>query len=171
VLLEALALFPEYHYALDSLAKVRTAQNKHEDAADLRRRHYAAAPHPENLFALATALERAGRTSDARVAYAEFERQAVEESMSRDNANRELVFYYVDHAGKADQALRIAEMEIARRQDVYTLDAYAWALHANNRPREAGEHVERALAVGVKDPEILSRAAIIQGRAAAAARP
>jgi hypothetical protein len=72
-----------------------------------------------------------------------------------------LVFYYVDHAKKPADALRIATLEIGRRQDVYTLDAYAWALFANDRIREARDYSERALAVGVKDPEVLARAAAI----------
>jgi Flp pilus assembly protein TadD len=58
-------------------------------------------------------------------------------------------------------------MEVARRQDVYTLDAYAWALHVNGRHREARESIGRALAVGIKDPEVLARADVIE----AATRP
>ena len=52
-----------------ALAKVRSAQKKHGEAADLLKRRYAAAPHPENLFALAEALERAGRRAEARAAF------------------------------------------------------------------------------------------------------
>ena len=58
------------------------------------------------------------------------------------------------------EALRIAHVEIARRQDVHTLEAYAWALHANRRTGGASI-MRRALDVGVKDPEILAHAAII----------
>jgi hypothetical protein len=77
---------------------------------------------------------------------------------SADNANRELIFYYANRARKPAEALRVAEMEIARRQDVYTLDAYAWALHVNNRHAEARRQIDRALAVGVVDPLILKHA-------------
>jgi tetratricopeptide (TPR) repeat protein len=162
ILEEALSLVPEYHYALAALAKVRTAQRRHPEAADLLRRRYAAAPHPENLFALGEALERAGRDAEARRAYADFAPLALRESAGWDNANRELVFYYANHAKKPAEALRIAEMELARRQDVYTLDAYAWALHASGRKREARDAIRRALDVGIKDPDVLARAAVIQ---------
>jgi len=162
---EALRLFPDYHYALANLAKVRSVQKRYAEAADLLKRRYEAAPHPENLFAFAEALERAGRRDAAKSPFAEFEAKALRESSGWDNANRELVFYYVNHARKPAEALKIAEMEFARRQDVYTLDAYAWALYASNRHREALEHMERALAVGVKDPEMLSRAVIIKSKA------
>jgi predicted Zn-dependent protease len=166
ILQEALALFPNYHYALGNLAKVRLSQKKLFEAVDLLKRHYAAAPHPENLYVLAEAYQRAGRRADAKAAYAAFEAQALRESGTWDNANRELVFYYADRAKKPGEALKVAELEFSRRQDVYTLGAYAWALHVNKRSREAREQMGRALAVGVKDPELLSRAAIIAGKRA-----
>ncbi|NOT43404.1 MAG: tetratricopeptide repeat protein, partial [Acidobacteria bacterium] len=159
---QALALFPDYHYALAGLAKVRLAQERATEAATLLQRRYDAAPHPENLFALAEALDRAGRRPEARAAFEDFERLALRESEGWDNANRELVFYYANHADQPAKALAIAEREVARRHDVYTLDAYAWALHANDRHDEAHAQIARALAVGVKDPELLRRAGAIE---------
>lgn len=158
---EALVVFPGYHYALANLAKVRSAQDKHADSVDLLKRRYEAAPHPENLYELAEALVRSGRQSEADAAYAAFEIQALREAESWDNANRELVFYYANRARKPEQALRIARMEIERRHDVYTLDAYAWALHVSNDHRKAREFMDRALAIGTKDPAMLSRAKAI----------
>jgi tetratricopeptide (TPR) repeat protein len=162
ILQEALTLFPEYHYALANMAKVRSAQKKHNEAAELLKRRYAAAPHPENLFALAEGLEHAGRRAEAKTAFKEFEGRALRESVTWDNANRELIFYYANYAKKPVEALKIAQMEFRRRQDVYTLDAFAWALHVNKRHKEAIEHIDRALAVGLQDPEVLARAAIIR---------
>jgi tetratricopeptide (TPR) repeat protein len=161
VLNDALALFPDYHYALANLAKVRSAQKRHVDAVTLLRRRYEAAPHPENLYELAEALARAGRSSEAKAAYGDFEAKARAEMKGFDNANRELIYYYTDHARKPAEALKVAELEIGRREDVYTRTAYAWALHVNGRTREAGEQIESALAVGVRDPEILRRAGAI----------
>jgi tetratricopeptide (TPR) repeat protein len=163
VITRALAIFPGYHYALANLAKVRTAQNRHDDAVQLLRRRYDAAPHPENLFALAEALDRAGRVTEARAAFEEFETKARKEMDGADNANRELVLYYADHARRPEEALRVARLEIARRRDVYTLDAYAWALHASGQTAEARTQIERALAVGVRDPVILAHARSIRG--------
>ena len=163
LLKEALTLFPNYHYALANLAKIRSGQKKHAEAVSLLKQRYDAAPHAENLYAYAQELERAGRLQEARTAFAEFEQRALLESQRWDNANRELIFYYADHSRPKD-ALRIAQMEVDRRQDVYTLDAYAWALHKNHKDREASDYMKRALAVGLKDPEVLARAAIIEGR-------
>jgi tetratricopeptide (TPR) repeat protein len=160
---EALGTFPDYHYALGQLGKLRTSQGRHAEAVALFKRRYDAAPHPENLFELARSLDRAGRRSEARTAYATFETQARAESNQWDNANRELIHYLVDVAKRPEEALRVATLEYGRRQDVYTLDAYAWALHARRRTAEARDIIRRALEVGIKDPDVLAHAQIIEG--------
>jgi tetratricopeptide (TPR) repeat protein len=162
VLTDALALFPDYHYALGYLARVRTVSGDHAAAAELLTRRYQVAPHPENLYELARALDASGRRRDAQAAYARFETDALKESASWDNANRELVFYYADVARKPAEALKIGSLEFSRRKDVYTLDAYAWALYASGRIPDAREQIRRALAVGIKDPAMLARAATIE---------
>lgn len=158
---QALAIVPDYHYALAALAKVRLGQRRAADAVTLLRRHVAVAPHPENFFGLAEALRAAGLDADARTAYAEFETRARQEMDGWDNANRELIFYYAGQGKRPADALRLAEFEKARRQDVATLDAYAWALHANARRTEAREVMARVLAVGVREPDTLARARTI----------
>ena len=162
VLNEALGLFPAYHYALANMAKVRTAQGRHAEAADLLKTRYQSAPHPENLYDLAVALKRAGKIAEAEKAFAEFERKARAEMNSWDNANRELIFYYTDHACKPDEALRIAKLEIDRRQDAYTQDAYAWALHSSGRRAEARKQIDAALSVGIRDPKLLAHSKAIR---------
>jgi tetratricopeptide (TPR) repeat protein len=158
LLSEAARVFPDYHYTLAELAKVRSRQGKYEEAAALLKQRYDAAPHPENLYDLGRALHAAGRRSEARRAFATFEEKALAESEKWDNANRELIAYYLDVAGKREDALRIASLEFARRQDVYTLAVYARALHANRRTSEARAIMRRALDVGVKDPDVLAHA-------------
>src|SRR5207302_9023113 len=98
ILKQALYLFPGYHYALGNLAKVRLQQKHYDEAVDLLQQRYQAAPHAENLYDLAEALEHAGRTVEAKKAFAEFEAKSLLESVRRDNSNRELIFYYADHA-------------------------------------------------------------------------
>jgi len=157
----ALALFPDYHYALGVLAQVRAAQERLADAVELQAHRYRIAPHPENLFQLAKAQERAGRRDDARTSFREFERTALAEAGKADNSNRELVFYYADHARDAARALAISRAELARRQDVFTLDAHAWALHRAGRHVEAKRTMQRALDVGIRDAAMRYRAGVI----------
>jgi len=53
---------------------------------------------------------------------------------------------------------------IARRRDVATIDAYAWALHRSGMHREAREEMKKALAIGATDPNILKHARAIEAR-------
>jgi tetratricopeptide (TPR) repeat protein len=158
VVTQALELYPDYHYALAELARIRTAQDRYEDAVQLFRKRYAVAAHPENLFDLAQALHRAGKRREARELFHRFEKEALAESTGADNANRELIRYYVDYAKKPKAAWRIAEQEFSRRQDVQTLDLYAWALFATGQKEDARRQLKRALAVGARDPELLKHA-------------
>jgi tetratricopeptide (TPR) repeat protein len=161
LLLQALTVSPGYPCALGHLARVREAQKRFGDAVLLLQQRYQAAPRPGNLYELAEALQSAGRDGEARKAFTEFESQAVRESAKRDNSNRELVFYYADHAHRPAQALKPAEQEYDRRHDVYTLDAYAWALHVNGQDPEARKQIETALAVGIRDAKLFFHAGVI----------
>src|SRR5690242_5635642 len=88
---QALAIFPGYHYALGNLAKVRIEQKRYGAAVDLLQQRYRAAPHAENLYDLAEALELARRTEEAKKAFAEFETKSLLETVRADNSNRELI--------------------------------------------------------------------------------
>jgi len=158
VLQQALAMFPGYHYAMANLAKVRIQQKRYTEAMELLQQRYQAAPHAENLYELAEALQLAGRPEQARKAFAEFEQKSLLESHRADNSNRELIFYYADHANEPANALKVAQREFAWRHDVYTLDALAWALYVNGRFEEARKHIDVALAVGIRDAKLFRHA-------------
>jgi tetratricopeptide (TPR) repeat protein len=155
---QALAIFPGYHYALGNLAKVLIEQKRYEDAVNLLQQRYDTARHAENLYDLAEALELAGHSQEAQKVFVEFETKSMLESVRVDNSNRELIFYYADHAHQPVKALEVAQAEYARRHDVFTLDAYAWALHLNGRDAEARKQIDAALAVGIRDAKMLGHA-------------
>jgi tetratricopeptide (TPR) repeat protein len=158
LLQQALSEFPNYHYALANLAKVRLQQKRYEEATQLYRQRYNAASHAENLYDLAEALELSGRHDQAETAFAEFEKKSLAETGKADNSNHELVLYYADYAKQPQKALEVAQRELARRQDVYTLDCYAWALYANGKYSEAQQQIQRALSVGIQDAKLLRHA-------------
>ncbi len=160
---QALMLFPKYHYALGYLAKVRVSQQRYQEAVSLLRELCSALPHAENIHALAQALDLA-KSPEAPQTYAEFEKRALAESVSQDNANRELIAYYADYAKKPHEALRIAEIERSRRHDVYTLDAYAWALSQSGNHLQARKEMDQALAVGIKNAEFFYHSGVIASR-------
>src|SRR5262249_43209321 len=76
---QALAAFPGDHTALGQLARVREAQGRWPEAAELLQQRQKGAPHPENLYELAEALQRAGRKREAKAAFADFEKGALKE--------------------------------------------------------------------------------------------
>ena len=160
----ALELFPDYHYALAELAHIRMAQGRSDEAVELFETRYRVAPHPENLYDVAKAKRRAGRgtQADAAALFSEFERLALMESEANDNANRELVYYYADVAHEPAAGLRIARMASGRRQDVFTLDAYAWALLRAGNSEEAWEQMQTALAPGIQNATFLYHAGCIR---------
>ncbi|MGD1022794.1 MAG: tetratricopeptide repeat protein [Candidatus Sulfotelmatobacter sp.] len=155
---QALTLSPNYPSALGNLAQVRIAQKRYAEAVVLLEQRYQSAPRAANLYDLAEALQLAGRDGEAKKAFGEFEEKALAESSGMNNSNRELIFYYADHAHRPAKAMEVAQREYAWRHDVYTLDAYAWALHVNGQDAEARKRIETALAVGVRDERLLSHA-------------
>jgi hypothetical protein len=110
---------------------------------------------------LAEALDLAGQTEESQKDFAEFERKSLAETGIADNSNHELIAYYVDHAHQPEKALAVAEREIGRRKDIFTLDCYAWALAANHKYEVAEAQMQKALQVGTKDPKILAHAKFI----------
>jgi tetratricopeptide (TPR) repeat protein len=163
LLQQALTAFPGYPGALEGLAHVRIAQKRYEDAVALLQRREestseAAAHRASNLYQLAEALQLAGHTGEAQKAFEEFEGRALEASARKDNSNGELIFYYADHAHQPAKALKIAQQEYSWRRDVYTLDAYAWALHVTGQDAEARKQIEIGIAVGVRDSKLFLHA-------------
>ncbi|MGO4884327.1 MAG: tetratricopeptide repeat protein [Bryobacteraceae bacterium] len=152
---------PGYQPAAAELARVRIQQHEYADAVTLLRERYKKVPRPDVQFELARALHLAGREAESQAAYRDFERDARAVMDAPLNYNRELVWYYTDCAPNAAEALRVAKMEAARRHDVDTLDAYAWALAASGDAAEARKQMDKALAVGLRDAEFFYRAGVI----------
>src|ERR1700685_1310926 len=155
---QALTSVPTQPSALGNLAQVRITQKRNAEALVLLQQRDQGIPHAENLYDLAEVLQLAGRDTEAKKAFADFETKSLAESGRKANSNRELVFYYADHAHQPAKALEVAKQEYAWRHDVYTLDAYAWALHVNGQDAEARKQIEAALPVGIRDAKILRHA-------------
>ena len=161
LLKQALELFSGYHPATEELASVYEAQHRYDDAVTLLRQLQQALPTARNTYALAEGLALAGQANLATSEFAEFLREALRESASKNNANRELVFYYADRAHQPAKALEIAAKERVWRHDISTLDAYAWALHVSGQDAEARKQMDIALAVGTREPAILAHSSQI----------
>jgi tetratricopeptide (TPR) repeat protein len=169
----ALEKFPGYYLTLEGLASVQMAVGHPLEAEQLLRQRNEHFPSATSHYALAKALEGSGKTAEANAAYIAFEQEARRMINAPDNANQELVFYHLGHGRDPAEALRIARIEIARRHDVDTLDAYAWALSSNGQYQEAQREIAVALAVGVREAAMFYHAGVISanlGDNASAAR-
>ena len=160
----AVAQFPGYYLSLETLACLRSAQGRNDEAVDLWRRRNQQEPTAESLYGLAQALDQAGRRDEAKIAYAEFEHAATGLVDRPANANRQLILYEAEYAHNSREALRIARLEATRRHDVFTLDAYAWALAASGQYAEAKAQMEKALALGTEDATFFYHAGVIASK-------
>jgi tetratricopeptide (TPR) repeat protein len=160
----ALQQFPGYYVALESLARVQAARQHYSQAVDLLRQRNLNFPTAASRYSLAQALERAGQATEAESAYKEFVKTARPLIDASQNANQELISYYLGRGDNPAEALRISQLEITKRHDVNSLDAYAWALFANGRYEEGQKQIATALAVGVREARIFYHAGAIAAK-------
>jgi tetratricopeptide (TPR) repeat protein len=152
-------LVPAYPYTLRNVARVRLGQHRYSESIALLLQEEKAAPSDAVvLYQLAKAEELAGQVGEAAKNYAKFEAAAKTLIDKPSNGNRDLTFYYADHVRNWPQALNVAQHEIAIRQDVWTLDAYAWALYGNGHYAEADMQMQKALTVGVRGAQLFDHA-------------
>jgi tetratricopeptide (TPR) repeat protein len=164
LLQSAMQRFPGYYAALEASAQVQTARQHYSEAVDLLRLRNLRFPTTSSRYTLAEALERGGQATEAASAYTDFVAMARPLINNNDNANEELISYYLGRGHDSAEALRIAQLEIAKRHDVNTLDAYAWALYRNGRYEEAKNQIARALAVGVREAAMFYHAGVIAAK-------
>jgi hypothetical protein len=108
-----------------------------------------------------------GRTGEA---------EAIEQRLVREGAledPRTVALFLSTRRQDGGRAVDLARRELARRADVFTLDALAWALASSGQLQEASALMTRALAEGTEDGRLFVHAAVIaaaDGRRADAAR-
>jgi len=166
-------IFPHYPCTTENLARVRMAQHRPAEAVQLWKQAVEADKDPHLLYELATAEQAAGQPGDARSTLAEFEKLANSPETATDGSRLDLILMYSGDPVTATAALKLAQEEIAARHDVWTLDAYAMALYANARYRDADQAEQKAIAVGIQNAQIFDHAGRIAeklSRAADAAR-
>jgi tetratricopeptide (TPR) repeat protein len=101
------------------------------------------------------------------------EARRVEDRLARGGATtdpRTFALYLATRRERSDEALALAEKEMANRQDVFTLDALAWSLAAAGRTAEADGVMTRALAEGTNDARLFYHAGIIASARGQSAR-
>jgi predicted Zn-dependent protease len=158
ILEQADHIFARYPYTIENFARLRMAQKRVNDARLLWMEVEQIDSNPYVLYELARAQEAAGQSGEASATYAKFEKLARDPATATHEATLDLIRMYASHPAHAAEALRLAQREMEARQDVWTLDAYAWALYANARFQDADAAVQKALTVGIQNAQILDHA-------------
>jgi tetratricopeptide (TPR) repeat protein len=113
---------------------------------------------PHILYELARAQEAAGLRNESVATLAEFEKLASAPGSATEQSKLDLILVFAGSPTTAPDALKLARQEISSRQDVWTLDAYAWALYANGNFQDADAAAQKAITVGVQSAQIFDHA-------------
>jgi tetratricopeptide (TPR) repeat protein len=158
----ALSHRPDYAPALLVRGRAFLATNRPAEALESLRRAAQLNPLPEYQWTLSDALRLAHRDDEA----LPVERELLSRGAATDP--RTLALFLATRHDDAALAVRLTEQELLARQDVFTLDAHAWALAAQGRLDDARRVMTRALAEGTEDGRLFFHAGAIE---AAARRP
>ncbi|HWC77363.1 MAG TPA: tetratricopeptide repeat protein, partial [Blastocatellia bacterium] len=146
---------PDYAPSLLVRGRVLLAEGKSVEAIAPLQQAAGLIALPEYQWALADALRAAGRDSEA---------IQVEGDLLRDGPAsdpRTFALYLATRRDRIEQAVDLADKELEVRNDVFTLDAYAWSLAAADRKAEAASVIARALAEGTADARLFYHAGVI----------
>ena len=151
-----------FHDATASLARIRVAQGKNDEAIGLYRRAIAIGPDASMLIGLGDLYVAIGKSELAEPLYA----LVVQSSKGVAERRRTLAMFYADHNRELATALELARLDYAERKDIYAADTLAWALYQNGKFTEAQKAIEEALRLGTKDAKLRFHAGMIQYRLA-----
>lgn len=145
---KALERVPGYAPALVGKGRVALARGDAARAAELLDRAYRASPLPETAWLLGDARAASGDAVGAAQAYARVEKDG------RRTDPRTLSLFLSTKARDPELALALAREEYAKRQDIVTEDALAWALYRAGRLDEAKASIVRARRLGTPDARL-----------------
>ncbi len=155
----ALSWKADYPPALLWRGRLRLARENYNEAVPPLMRAAELEPLPEHLWTLIEALRAAGRSEEANVVRAKLSQTGAVED------RRTFALYLATAGQDVHEAVRLAKQELKVRDDVFTLDALAWAQHAAGRADEAYGLMQRALAEGTRDARLSYHAGVIAAAA------
>ena len=157
----ALAASPGDAGAIAGLASTRAAEGDLAAAAALYEQAAASGTDPGLAAALGDVILALGDSSVAETWFTKAEAGALAAAETSTAYNLTLAQFYADHDREPAEALRLAEVELAIRENVFTYDAHAWALYRNRRFEEARASSDRAIALGTPEAPFWYHAGLI----------
>lgn len=146
----------------EHLAELLGAQGRFDEAVALYEDVIQRAPRPELQQSLGELLMLMGKPDDAQP-WHDRALAAYLESARRGDVHyfHHLADFYCDVRVDGAEAVRWAEKDLELRQNFSTQAALAWALYRDGRFVEALDPMRQALASGVTDARLFSKAAIV----------
>jgi tetratricopeptide (TPR) repeat protein len=151
----ALDFQKNYPPALAARGRLLLAREKFSEAVESLTLAVKLNPLPEYQWALAEALRAANRVSEAE----KVERELNSRGATEDPRSYSL--YLATRGENASTALRLAEMELQTRADIFTHDVLAISLAANGRWSGAESEALLALREGTQDARLFLHAGIV----------
>lgn len=148
----ALAADPSYLPSLAGRAKVRAAQGDPTAALADYREVVSRLPAPQYVAELGELLEATGQAAAAEQQYDVVRATQQLFAAAGADVDAELAVFEADHGTPAAAVASAAAAYRARPDAVYVQDAYAWALHAAGRDREALAVAKGAVRTGLRNP-------------------
>lgn len=148
---------PDYAPALLAKGRWLLAKNHYQEAIIPLTRAVALNPLPGYRWVLIEALQAAGEDTGPHVTQ-------LHQRGATDDA-RSYALYLATTGDDPALAVKLMAEELKNRADVFTLDAYAWALLSKGRPSQAQQVMRRALTQGTKEARLFLHAGIIAQRA------
>jgi tetratricopeptide (TPR) repeat protein len=146
----------DYPPALAGRGRVAMANGDGAHAAQLLAKSFAESPLAETAWLLGDAREMAGDAKAAEESYAQVAK------IGRASDGRTLALFWATKDREHDEAVKLAEAEKKIRDDIYTEDALAWALYRAGKIAGARAAIEKATALGTKEPRLLFHAGAIK---------
>ncbi|GAC1542492.1 MAG: hypothetical protein NVS2B17_21100 [Candidatus Velthaea sp.] len=157
---DAIAIYPNDFYAWQALARIASADKRHDEAEAAAKTAAALVPSPEVLGILADEQTARGETQDAAASRAQID--AVEKLGNAQHVNDRLIaMYFADHDVRTSDAYAIAKRELTVRDDIYAEDTLAWCAAKAGRWDEARRAAQKALRFDTQDPRMQYHAGII----------
>jgi tetratricopeptide (TPR) repeat protein len=154
---DALRIFADYPAAIRGVAHVKAASGAPEEALRMATWLFTRRPSlglAEFIGNLATSL---GDGAQARHYY-ELAEAIGRESSANDES---MAAFLAEHGHSPQEAVALAERAAARRHDIVTEEALAWAYYKAGRLEEASDAIARARRTGSRDRRLLYHAAAI----------
>ena len=159
--LEALAASPDDISSLSGKAHALGQAGQIETAIGAYEQLLERAPLADFMIEFGEFLEGEGRVEQAGAWYERAREQVAIDQTNGVRPDAALIFFEADHGDPA-AALSAAEAALVQRQFFELHEAHGWALYRNGRLDEAIAAMDRAADIGIRDPELFVRRALIR---------